>query len=422
MKKPISAVACILLTALLVSCKGQEKKTDEFKPSLDPNTACSITIVGDYKNFEALEAEFDRFNVYYPKVELAYEYIDDYANKFGTVLERENKPNIFFTYTSWTTGDPKYDVAISHMDDLSNPALKINLDCLRPGLINHDANGKVLMVPIFSRTYGMLINDNLFKEEGINIPKTWDELSSACESFVGKGYESPMMGYSLKSSSSLMNTIAYPSFVATLANNKEALALANNLDPKAGPYMRESLEKVQALITGDAIDLEECDKIEDSYAKVVVRFFQGDVPMMICEKDTVSRTKKEEQAKPFDYSFHPIPLTDKGGYFIDSPSIEFSINKECENLDMTREFMRFLVNKEELNNMASIKRLVTPAKEMTFDPVYAPFGNVPEDLTFSPEAIGIKDPLVKQIRIASFKVGRGELTIDEAIDLYGKLE
>lgn len=422
MKKPISVAACILLTALLVSCKGQEKKTDEFKPSLDPNTACSITIVGDYKNFEALEAEFDRFNVYYPKVELAYEYIDDYANKFGAVLEREDKPNIFFSYTSWTIGDPKYDVAISHMDDLSNSALKINLDCIRPGLINHDANGKVLMVPIFSRTYGMLINDNLFKEEGVNIPKTWNELSSSCESFVSKGYESPMMGYSLKSSNSLMNTIAYPSFVATLANNKEALALANNLDPKAGPYMRESLEKVQLLITGDAIDLDECDKIEDSYAKVIIRFFQGDVPMMICEKDTVSRTKKEEQVKPFDYSFHPIPLTDKGGYFIDSPSIEFSINKECDNLDMTREFMRFLVNKEELNNMASIKRLMTPAKEMTFDPVYASFGEVPESLTFSPEAIGIKDPLVKQIRIASFKVGRGELTIDEAIALYGKLE
>ena len=42
----------------------------------------------------------------------------------------------------------------------------------------------------------------------------------------------------------------------------------------------------------------------------------------------------------------PIPMTDDGGYFIDSPSIEFSVNKDCDDLDMTNEFMRFLVTKK----------------------------------------------------------------------------
>ena len=125
------------------------------------------------------------------------------------------------------------------------------------------------------------------------------------------------------------------------------------------------------------------------------------------------------KAAPFDYSFSPIPLTDKGGYFIDSPSVEFSINKDCDNLDMTNEFMRFLVSKKELNLMASSKRLVTPTKELTFDPVYASFAKIPAERTFSPEALGVKDPLVKQLRVASYKVGRGDLTIDQAVALYG---
>ena len=69
--------------------------------------------------------------------------------------------------------------------------------------------------------------------------------------------------------------------------------------------------------------------------------------------------------------------------------------------------------------MASLKRLVTPTKELSFDPVYAPFGKIPSERTFSPEALGVKDPLVKQLRIASYKVGRGELSVDEAIAKYG---
>ncbi|MBR4467336.1 MAG: hypothetical protein IKS34_03445, partial [Clostridia bacterium] len=110
------------------------------------------------------------------------------------------------------------------------------------------------------------------------------------------------------------------------------------------------------------------------------------------------------------------------GYFIDSPSVEFSVNKDCDDLDMTNEFMRFLVSDKELNDMASVKRLVTSTKDMAFDSVYAPFGRVPAEMTFSPEVLGVKDQLTVQIRVAAFKVGKGELTVDEAVAQYGTFE
>ena len=114
---------------------------------------------------------------------------------------------------------------------------------------------------------------------------------------------------------------------------------------------------------------------------------------------------------PFAYSFSPIPLTDKGGYFIDSPSVEFSVNKDCENLDMTNEFMRFLITKEELNEMAAVKRLVTPTTDLSFDALFAPFAQIPADRTMSPEVLGIRDPLTVQVRVAAFQVGKGEISI-----------
>ena len=428
MKKIICTITSIMSLALLVSCSKAPKEADEaFKPSLDTETRCEIKVVGDYSNFEALEAEFDIFNEFYPNVALSYEKVDDYSNTLTTVLEGTDKPNIFFSYAAWTSGDAKYNKIISHMENLADPALKLNLNCIRPGLINHDKNNNVLMVPVFSRTYGTLVNNDLFKKEGIAIPQTWDELLTACASFIEKEYKSPMMGYSLKTSNCLMHTIAYPLVVATLAKDPKALEDANNLVASAGENLREALTKVKQLVDNGAINLEECDKISDNYTQVILRFFEGDVPMMICTGDTVSGTKKRESQSeafknnPFDYSFLPIPLTNKGGYFIDSPSIEFSVNKDCENLDMTNEFMRFLIRKSELNNMASLKRLVTPTNELSFDPVYAPFGKIPADRTFSPEVLGVKDPLVNQLRIASFKVAKNQLTVDEAVAQYGSL-
>ena len=428
--KKLLCIICILCAALsLTACGGktQEESAAGFKPSLDKNTRCTITVAGAYDNFEALEAEFDRFNAYYPNVQLSYVKLDDYNNILATALEGKDRPNIFFSY-SWMIGNEQYDPVFAHAEDLSAPALRLNLDCIRPGLINHDAEGRVLMVPVFSRTYGMLVNNDLFQKEDLSVPNTMEELLNVCKELRSRGYSSPMMGYSLEASSSVMNTIAYPQFAATLAENPEALALANALDPAAGEYMRPALEEVQRLIQEGCIDLEACDQISDNYTQVILRFFEGDVPMMLCHGDTVSGTRKRESQSeaftnaPFTYTFAPVPLTDKGGYFIDSPSVEFSVNKDCENLDMTNEFMRFLITKEELNEMAAVKRLVTPTTDLSFDSLFAPFARIPADRTMSPEVLGIRDPLTVQLRVAAFKVGKGELSIDEAVAMYGSFE
>ena len=429
MKKMLCMIPAILTVISLAACgeKKNESSTAGFDPHLDTNTSCSITVAGSYDNFEALEAEFDKFNETYPNVRLSYVKLDDYNNTIGVALKGNDKPNIFFSY-AWMIGNEKYDSLFDLAEDLSDPSLSLDLDCIRSGLINHDEENRVLMVPVFSRTYGMLVNNDLFKKEGISVPATWTELLNVCETFRSRGYSSPMMGYSMTSSSCLMNTIAYPLFAATLADNPEALSLANELKPEAGEYMRPALKAVEDLIQNGCVDLDACDKIEDNYTQVILRFFEGDVPMMICTGDTVSGTKKRESQSeafsksPFEYTFSPIPLTDDGGYFIDSPSVEFSVNKECDDLDMTNEFIRFLISDTELNNMASLKRLVTPARDMSFDAVYAPFGKISSDRIISPEVIGIKDPLTVQMRVAAFKVGKGELTVDEAAAMYGSFE
>ena len=429
MKKLLGVILGICMIVTLTACNGNatEEKPAGFVPALDTNTSCSITIAGSYDNFEALEAEFDNFNEIYPNVRLRYVKLDDYNNILGTVLEGNDAPNIFFSYT-WMMGNEKYASVFEHTEVLSDPALGIDLGCIRPSLINRDNDGNVMMVPIFSRSYGMLVNNDLFKKEGLSVPTTWTELMNVCEEFKSKGYTNPMMGYSREESGCFMYSLAYPMVVATLAENSEAIALANALDPAAGEYLRPALEIVEKLIENGCIDLNECDKIEDNYTEVILRFFEGDVPMMICAGDTVSGTRKRESQSeaftksPFEYTFVPIPLTEEGGYFIDSPSIEFAVNKNCENLDMTNEFMRFLIAESQLKEMASVKRLMSPTTDMSLDSVYAPFGPVPSERTFSPELLGITDQLTVQIKGAAFRVGRGDISVNDAVANYGSFK
>jgi multiple sugar transport system substrate-binding protein len=111
---------------------------------------------------------------------MSYVKLDDYNNTLSMALNGNDKPNIFFSYT-WMTANDKYDPVFASAEDLSDTSLSLDLDCIRSGLVNHDAEGHVLMVPIFSRTYGMLVNTDLFEKEGLEIPDTWTELLDICE-------------------------------------------------------------------------------------------------------------------------------------------------------------------------------------------------------------------------------------------------
>ena len=342
----------------------------------------------------------------------------------GTVLNGNDAPDIYVNY-SWMYGRDQYKSSIDHAENLADSALGLDLDCIRSNIILNTDDGALPMVPVFANTYGMLVNKDLFEKEGLSVPTTYEELVEVCKAFSEKGYKSPMMGFTKEETTSLFTLTMYPFFCGTVANDAEAVKKLNALDPSAGEYMRPSLEKMKQFIDDGCADLDACAKIEDNYDAVILRFFEGDVPMMACSGDTVSGTKKRESrseafiANPFEYTFVPVPISDEGAYFLDMPNLQFSVNKDSANLDMANEFMRFLVTSQELNEMAQNKGLMSPTKDLSFNSVYAAFGDVPESRILSPEVIGLTDDAVIQFRQADFGVATGAMTIDEAIAKYG---
>ena len=163
MKKIMCGFLSVMMVLGLTACgsaKKEEIVEEGFKPSLDTSISCQINVAGGYDNFEALEAEFDRFNEYYPNVELMFTKVDDYNNMIGTVLNGNDAPDIYVNY-SWMYGRDQYKSSIDHAENLADPALGLDLDCIRSNIILNTDNGELPMIPVFSNTYGMLVNKSL---------------------------------------------------------------------------------------------------------------------------------------------------------------------------------------------------------------------------------------------------------------------
>lgn len=430
MKRSLAGILCLAVMALsLAACGAREEQPAAldagFRPALDTQTACEIHAVGNYNNFEALEAEFDRFNAYYPNVSLSYTVLDNYNDTIVAALSAEDAPDLFCAFP-WMPYQERYDPLFAAAEDLSDPSLHIDAGCIRSGLIYRDAQGRVPMLPVFSSSYGMLVNEDIFEREGISVPTTYSSFLDACEKLKAAGYAGPVITYN--SSFLMCFPMVFPYFYATIRDNAEAVRALNAMEPSAGEYLRPSLELAADFMRYGYIDMDESNALENNYQALILRFFEGDVPMIFVNGDIVSGTAKRESLsqafteRPFTYGFYPIPATEEGCYFLNIVSMEFAVNKNSEQLDMTNEFMRFLIRPGELNELARVKRLLTTSADFSHDGMYASFIGVDADHTIYEQDLGLQDPPIIQVRQAVWQVESGNMSIEEAVKAFGTLE
>ena len=405
----------------LFSCGNTEAEDTGFKPRLDTESEIELKVRGHYENFEALETEIVRFKKYYPKVEVTYEYDKNHKKNLLTTLSGDTPPDIVFTYSSLD-----FSLYSEYLEDLSEESLGINLDCVKEDYLYKDSNGKVPYAPIFTATYGMMVNEKLFAENNVKIPETYDELIAACDAFQALPNIYPMLAHN----SMIVYPIFFPHFCASILGQQEKIDKLNAKDPSAGEYMRPSLDMLWKFMEHDYIDVDACNAIADDYNSTILRFFEGDIAMMLAKGNTFSGTEKRQtqsdayKANPFDYSFAPVPTTNEGGYMYSTVELCFSVNKRSEHLDMANEFMRFLISTEELNLMNENKRMTSPCKAMSLEGKFAGFGKLKQERRFTPSQFGLSDWADKQVRKAGASIIASDnpLTVDQAIANFGNFE
>lgn len=426
-----SLVASALAAPFALTCcaaqpsGNTEAKSAGFTPALERDTASELHVVGNYNNFEALEGEFERFVRIYPNVQASYTYLDNYNSSIVPALSGPDAPDIFCGF-AWMAGRPDYADLFSHAEDLSSQDLKIDVAAVRESLLSPDSAGRVLMVPVLASTYGMIVNEDILKKEGLEVPTTLTGLQEACQRLKQSGYVSPIVGYNKPKN--MWQTLASPHLYKAIVGNDNAVQALNALTPAAGEYVRPTLEFVRTIVERCGIDLPTCDAVGDDYDKLILRFFEGDVPMILGSAETMSGTAKREhtsesfEKNPFKYSFRLVPADDGGLFSVDNPYLMFAVNSTAKNLSIANEFMRFLISAEELNELARVKGILTASAAGSDDPSYEALNDANHANVVSTVRVGLSDGVISQVRTLAYEVGNGRMSVDDAVAAYGTIE
>jgi len=361
------AVSIILLALLSLSLafamganEGEGKAKVNFTPRLDKSTKGTIYVLGQLANFESLEAVINDFNEVYPEINVQYECLDTYFQNIPLrVLSGENADIVSLT-KAYFANFPYLSEEVIPLDDAIPDAVEIlGEESVKDSVINDE----FVMLPLMRGMDGMVVNETILKDAGLEAPKTYPELLACCEKLKGLGYI-PLQGYTV----CVPRMLFVHKYLYDLSREeKEELLRA---EPEALEKARSIFEEAMMLCEKGYMSLEENAKIKDSYHSTIMKFLEGDVPFLLCSAETFSGMRKREtqseafKAHPFEYVFTSAPNEEDGSCSYVYAWWSFCITKRSEQKEIAKEFLRFLSRPEELTKMASIKGLPPATKDV----------------------------------------------------------
>ena len=227
------AVSALSLTACgEQSQQGQIKET-EFTPRLDTNTTTTLDIAGFMGNCEALDYVINGFNEIYRNVTIFYD--ENSAYMLPDYLENNKNVDIFMTADEnfQRPGYQGYDVA----DQCLDLSKDIDLSAVRSEVLSFgQKDGKQVQLPMAMNAFGVVVNKTLLEQEGLSVPKNYEEFLSTLEVLKEKGY-TPLQG----SDQHLYGELLLNEMMNILHDDPQVLAA---ILPKAGHHCREGLHRL----------------------------------------------------------------------------------------------------------------------------------------------------------------------------------
>jgi len=409
-----------LMNGFLAGCgtsgkAASGKGTETFTPALDTNMEATVDIVGLLENFESLESVIKDFNQIYPKAVINYSKMDDYKNTLPIKALGDNPPEIFMSYRSYFTDNKEL---VDNMLDLSD--LKLDTGIFSKKVAESGMyDGKMLRVPLMLNYQGMAVNTSLLKKEGLKVPETCDEFTSTCDALISKGY-TPIQGFP----DMVYPNLLYNEWGIRLTRDKDGAAILDALNKGSegcGEYLRSDFTVLDHYRQKGYFDDTINQTIADNYDKSILHFFEGNTPFLVCSTETMSGMKKRETKSeaftknPFTYEFCVLPVTDYGTTALVSVWDSFSILKNSDQTDLAKEFLRFLVSRKELNQMAQIKGLPTAVDGGNDDTRFTSLNSIPEDKKMYSNEIRLSTAVTAAYKKYASMVAEGKCSVDEAV-------
>lgn len=269
--------ASVLLT-MASACSKPQSSTSSAKGNTPASSASSekvtLTFWNNYTNDtqHVMANTIKQWNTDNPNIQIDANSTENnaYKTKIKTAIASNSAPDIIY---SWAGGFTKTFVdagKILPLDEYLNDGTKDKM--LTGALTNITFSGKVYGLTYNQQAGALYVNNDLFKQNGVKIPTTFDELLTAVKTFKGKGITPMCVG-----EKDQWPGMWYYDMIAL--RSAGASACLDALNKKASydqaPFT-DAAQKLEDLVSAGAFSKDVLSVTRDDS---VAQFTQGKIPM-----------------------------------------------------------------------------------------------------------------------------------------------
>ncbi|MGL5152179.1 MAG: ABC transporter substrate-binding protein [Clostridium sp.] len=295
LRKFLATVLVTVMTASLVGCGSKAGGSDE-QSKFDPNKEVSLQFWGDWTGDgeKRMDKMIEDFNKEYPNIKIDYVPYPELTDKLLTSVAAGESPDILFwdRFLTPTYAEKGFLLPIDDLIKKNNVDLDVYY---KSGIDEFTYKDKLYGLPVISDTRVMAVNTKMFKDAGVEVPTTWDELIAAGKKLTVKNSSGKAEKW-LLSSNNTFSLLPYMMQAGGFPVDKDG-----NLD-----YDSEAAKKAIGLwdsLLKDGSVVFSKTELED--------FVQGKAAIMIADPGAVKNLAKYSD-QGLEYKFVELPTGANG--------------------------------------------------------------------------------------------------------------
>ncbi|MEC1525835.1 extracellular solute-binding protein [Neobacillus niacini] len=325
----------ILLATILAGC-GSDTSNGADKEKENGNDVVTLRMMG--YNPESTRATYLKYlDEKLPNVEIEFEFValDNFNNVLNSQLQAGEGPDLIEV-----GGEAKLLAKANYLLDLTDE--EFTSKYVESGLKPYMVDGKVYASPLQSWFEGIFYNKAIFKENNVEVPKTWDEFIEISKQLTKNGVKPQIMGAQswepmMKQSIGLVNNEFY-SDEANRNFDEKFNAGEAKLAEEWLPYVEEWARVIdEGIITEDMLGL--------SYDQALDQFATGKAAMW--ESGPWAVETILEKNPDIELGMFPIPgKTEGDGWLIGGPGSALAINAKSQHIEEALKVLELTATEE----------------------------------------------------------------------------
>lgn len=285
------------------------------------------------KAFEKIE---ERFNAAHDDIYLDIESPNEAMTVLKTRLIREDYPDIVgiggdINYSNFLDAELFADISdLDVVSDIKPAYLQIDKD------LEFIPQEGVYALPYAANAAGILYNKDMFDENGWEIPQTWSEFISLCDTIKSTGTNPLYLGYK-----DTWTCLAPWNALAVGLAPSDVCSRVNSGDTTFKEEYAEVAEKIKVLL-----DYAEPNPYAYSYNDACTAFARGESAMYPIGSYAVPQILSVNPDMNIDSFTFPANDNEEDNVLNSGIDLQFSVMKESKNKDAAYEVLRFLFEDE----------------------------------------------------------------------------